>query len=238
MYYNPNRKTMSDWMNDPTRPKTLTKMNTECLIRAKEVLSELNRNSIITYFLLNTCDMEEARTMFISGERQQKLLYALIKDLKKCGVEPEWRKVIMRDLESIHRRCVYVIEVCKENLLLTKYQPYFDANGFRTIDKVADSMLTKEADLYEEEEKAKAEISAWMERHEAEVEAYEKEIEPKRQMLEARRQRIKEQEKAEKKAIRDAKKAENAEIREMRENYRKHKARQKKIERSFARYYT
>lgn len=228
-------RTVNDWLNDARREKGLTQKNMDYLIEMKGLNQELKRIKMITYFLLTKCDVYGVRAIFTSANKQGDFIYKVIADLKKYGVSKEDEAAFDREIKRIRNRVEYVYPIIKENVRLTKYYPYFVERGF---DRLLDYSLYRSAiDLDKEQERLFEDVQSWCSSHVEEVAAYEDSIRPEIEMLAERKRQILEKEKAEKKAIRDAKKAEDAEIKWMRDNKKAEQAREKRIERSFERYY-
>lgn len=213
-------KNMKSWMSDATRRKGATGHNLEILREANEARDKLKNITVVTYFLLKEYKMDALQSMFASAQKQRDLCSAVILDLKKFKLDDEWYPVIKRDLSSIERRYLWVLEMVKENVRLTKLQPFFDAYGFDSL------FAIRQGDKKETEEAVadlKKKISTWNKKHEAEVSAYEKAIKDEVEKIEARRQKIKDDERKEREARRMRRKQVNDELKEMRKNEIEHR---------------
>lgn len=233
MYYY-GRKTVNDWMNNWQRPKQPNRKNLYWLREVNQCDREISRNLIVLYFIITQLGVD-LHGLMASEKRQRTLLHALRAELKKYGVEEKWEKIFSYDISSIHRRREYVFLIIKENLRLTKHYPYFDKIGF---DRLMDFTVDYGKNAEEKTNTLKADIEQWEAEHADEIAEYVKSIAEEKANLEKHREQIASTTKAEKEARRMARRMENAEVKEIRENERKYRSRQKKIDRSFERYWT
>ena len=233
-YFGREYRDLNDWLNDPRRSATLTRKNMEYLGEFKDLEAELKRISMLTYFLMAKCGIYGVRAMHESAKKQCGFIRKVIVDLKKYGVAKEDEKAFDRDIKKIRNRVEYVYPIIKENVRLTEYYPYFSERGF---DRLLDYTLLRGVIDEKEQERLYEDVQDWNERHLEKVREYAEQIRPEVEKIAERKRQIHEKEMLERKTLRDARKAADAEVKEIRENERKRRQRQAKIERSFERYY-
>jgi len=236
MYYRGKR--INDWLADNTRPTSLTKLNMKYLGEMKECSAKLGRISCIAYLLtyMARSDVisDNLGTMLHSSMRQRNLCKAVCIDLKKYGVRPEDAQLFERTINAIDTRCNHVFRIIKENVRLTEYHPYFEAVGY---DRLMDYAMSRIIDDGEMASALQLEMASWNSRHKEEIERYKASIADEVAKYEQQKQARAAAVKEEKRIRREAKRAEDAEVREIRENEKKYRERQRKIEKSFDRYY-
>lgn len=222
------------WLGDPLRPTTLTKKNATYIVELKQLRDEFAQIAIITYFLLKYTNNTGVRAMCRSARKQRLFVEQAITDLKKYGVTKEYERVFERNIDSLKRRVEYVYPIIKENVRLTEYYPYFEARGF---DRLTDYSMLYNLSQENELQKLLDDMTQWMDRHTEQISVYADTIKPEVEKIQARKKAIYEADKMEKRLRKEKRKAENAEVAEIRKNERLHQSRNKKIDRSFARYY-
>ena len=235
MYYDASAMRLQDWLNDKSRPRDLYKRNLEFLREAKDIKFLLGRNKLILWFVMVKLGIEDVRAMFVSCSKQRELIWLVIKDLKEHGVISKYEKMFKRELASIRRRCEYVYKITLENIRMTEYYPYFKTVGLDYLNNYVQD-FTKD-NTEEAEEKLLADITKWNSEHTDEIAAYMESIKEEKEAMERHREKIKADKKREKE---EAKRA-RAEIREFEKESakirKKRELEEKKIERSFERYY-
>lgn len=227
------RKEINAWLDDEDRPLGTNTQNLIRLRAIKQLSKLLGRNSAVAYFLICEYGMKELHTLLVSCTKQRRLCEAVIVDLKKYIVEPEWRPAFDLFEDNIEKRANHCFRIIQEVIRLTELHPYFSEVGYedlldftkRTIgDNSRDQMLKEAIAKYAEENPEK--IAAYMRSIEHEIRARDERI--------ARRRQEAEDEKAAKKRAKEMAKEEAEEIRKNEEAHRK---RARQIERSFERYY-
>lgn len=236
--YDYGAKGVEAWLNDRTRPKSLTRLNMKYLGELKQCSMELGRCSQIAYFLAKRTDLKAMKdnvvTMLNSTVKQNTFVKRVMVDLRKYGVRPEDTPLFEKQVNALYVRCDWVFKILRENVRLTEYHPYFTAVGYERL--ISYARATRYGDATEEDALAK-EIEEWNMRHREEVEGYKASIADEVARYEARRREQAEAAEEEKRIRRELRKAESAEVKEIQENAKKHRAREKKIDRSFERYY-
>lgn len=227
-------KRANDWLNLTTRETGATKANIYLLREYKEMDREFTRILVIAYFLMVDKGMDELHSLFSSAKKQRGFIRAVIIDLKKYKVDSQWEVVLDRDLEKLFQRVNYIYKIIRENVRLTDAYPYFKAVGFS---RLIDFSITVLDDPHEENEKLLEEIGEWNRTHREEVDEYMESIADELARVQARKDRIAQAKADEKMAKKMARRVANDEVKEIRKNEKAYKDRQKKIEKSFAKYY-
>lgn len=235
MYYDASATRLQDWLNDKSRPRDLYKRNLEFLREAKDIRYLIGRNKLILWFVMVKLGIEDVRAMFNSCTKQQALVVLVKEELKKRGVTAKYEKMFRRELASIRRRTEYVYKITLENLRMSEYYPYFESVGLDYLNNYVQDFTkdnTKEA-----EEKLLADITKWNSEHTEEIATYMASIKEEKEAMERHREQIKADKKREKEEARRAR----AEIRAFeKESARIRKQREyedRKLERSFEKYY-
>lgn len=233
-YINFNRKGFSAWLGDKNKPKgNFTRANIQALREIKGLNVDFAINNAVLYFTLTELGVEGVRQMLRSGTKQRNFLHRVSMTLKDYGLTADYCKGAAADIRQWHERVDWVRAVIKENLRLTEYYPFFADVGFdRLYDFGCPSMEMD--DLLA---KIKTEFEEWRIPNEAVIETHLRTVAGEKQRIEERRQRMIEEAKLEKELARQKKREENAEIKEIKKNEKAYKAKQRRIEREFSRYY-
>lgn len=238
-------KRMNDWIDDPDRPEGMNQAAGFFYRELKDVDKHLARNNTILWFLLTEYGMTDMRQMMISTSRMRGLVYKLMIQLKGYrdddgkeylghAVTQEYVPAFKRDIANMRNRVEHVFFIIKKDLEETELYPYFREVGF---DRLIDFGVKYPKDNKEQVGQLKSEVEEWNAEHRDEVDAHMSEMAERIQNRDKHREQVAEDKKAEKLAKRLAKKAQTAEVREIRENNRKHEIRERKMRREFERYY-
>ena len=232
------RKTIELWLNDPKRVNGISVDNLRFMERLSKCRKELARIAAINYFLLkNFSDDKEAesnyRTMMYSAKNQRAFIGRVIIDLQKykvCSPDYDYKNAFEKDIKSIENRCDYVLIICKENLRLSPYYPYFKAHSFNLLYE-----FTNES--YESNDEYRQtlirDIEEWNAQHKSVVDSWMKKVEKEKAMSNAYHEAVREKAKAEKEAQRAEEKAKREMEKEILKNKHAEEVRKRKIERSF-----
>ena len=229
-YYNYGRKSAKDWLNDKKRVKGCSVLNKPYLQAYNQCKQEMGRCAILTYLLTARLGVKDCRQMLMSAKRQNRLIGAIRHDLKIYYLDEEWARVLKNDANAIHRRAQYVFEICKDNLRLTEYYPYFEHVGFDKLSDFTFAYRTLSDD--EQEEMAKtllAEIDEYKSTHANEIITHIEAVQSEIDARDAHREKIRAKDKAEKDAIKAERKRQKAEEKEIAERQRQDEIRKKKI---------
>lgn len=232
MYYY--RKRINDWLNDTKRDMGCSRKQVEYFRELKQCDSEFARIGVITYFLTTRLEIEYARTMMMSAIKQRKFIYRILVDLKKYRVDPEYDRAFELDIKGLQRRCEYVFKICKEDLRLTEYYPYFETVGFeRLLDVKLEYNENKESEL----DVILPDLNEWEADHQAEIAAHMETVREEIEIRDRHKAKVAAKEKAEKEAAKAKKKAERDEIKEIKKNAEAYRKQQRKLDKEFERYY-
>lgn len=221
---------LNEWLSDNSRTKGCTSLNVHYLRAFKQVDKELGRTAVVNYFLLTKLGVEDVRTMLRSSMKQRKFLRAVIIDIKQYRIEADMQKMFDKELRSLQRRVDHVFRIVIENLKLTEYYPFFRDVGF---EQLVDFSTEYHGGGATDIDFLIPQIEEYNATHQQEIAEHLESIKVEKEARDAHRQRIKEQDKLEKELRKKARKAANAEVKEIKDNEKKHKSRQKRIDRSF-----
>lgn len=229
-YYNYGQKSAKDWLNDKRRVKGCSALNKPYLQAYNQCKQEMGRCAILTYLLVAKLGVKDCRQMLMSAKRQNGLIGAIRHDLKIYYLDEEWARVLKNNANAIHRRAQYVFEICKDNLRLTEYYPYFEHVGF---DKLSDfTFAYRTLNDEEQQEMTKTlltEIDEYNTLHAGEITAYMEAVQPEIESRDAHRAKIRAKDKAEKDAIKAEEKRQKEEKKEIAKQQKQDEVRKKKI---------
>lgn len=233
---------VTDWLNDADRPEGLNKVGADFFREIKDIKQRYKRNNIILYFLIVNYGMgEDLRSMLHSSKDQGNLMYKVMMELKGDEEHPghavtrKWEGVFRRDIAKFDRRADHIFRIIGENLKLTELYPYFQTVGF---DRLVDFGVRYAGGDEGQADQLQREITEWNAEHREEIKAHMEEVAPLIAARDAHRQKVIEDGKAEKKARRLARQMATAEVREIRENEKKHRKEENRANRMFARYWS
>ena len=222
-------KKVNDWINWPDRVKGCSKKQIDIIRDYKRLLSELARTSTLTYFLLNNLDIKNCRTMMTSSNNQRDFVFAAYINLKEYRLDPEFYSMFRRNAESLQRRVDHIFRICKENLRLTEYYPYFEENGF-------DMLLDFRTEFFNDGrtplDGILPDIEKWNSEHQDLIKAHMEKIQPEIDAMNAHKQMLHDKAMAEKKAAAEERKKERELKKEIKAFHKKEDKRDKAIERS------
>lgn len=237
MYYNSNRLKINDWLNDPNVEKGCTKKNLDYIRQVNDLYDGLTLVTIISFFCIEKLKMnEELYAIFVSAKKQRDLLVAVRLNLKEHLVTPKYENAIKADLNLIERRIAYVKAMIKENLRMTEHWPFFEQGGWEKLDEISHIRGTKEF-ITETRDAFFQELIDYHDSHPDEIAVYMESIKEEKENMERHREKVKLDAKREKEEARAAKKAQKEFDKETQRILKEQKQRDKKIERSFERYY-
>lgn len=237
MYYNPDRLRINDWLNDPNVEKGCTKKNLDYIRQANDLYDGLTLVIIISFFCIEKLKMnKELSAIFVSAKKQRDLLIAVRLNLKERLVTPKYERAIRNDLNLIERRIAYAKAMIKENLRMTEHWPFFEQGGWEKLDEIshlrgANEFITETRDSFF------MELTDYHDSHPDEITAYMESIKEQKENMERHREKVKLDAKREKEEARMAKKAQKEFDKETQRILKEQKQRDKKIERSFEKYY-
>lgn len=234
MYDAYGRKRIVDWFNETERPEGMNRTGQAFFYEIKDVEKRFSRNNIILFFLLAKCGVEDMRTLMVSSSKQKKLIVKIKIQLKNYGVTQEWREVFRRDIDGFNKRADHVFRIIKENVRLTPLYPYFEAVGF---ERLVDYSVRYQGGENEQAEQLQKEIEEWNAEHPKEIASHMESVAEEIANRDAHRLRVKEMDRAEKEARRILKRKADAEVREIKRNNKAYASRQRRVEKSFERYY-
>lgn len=218
-------KTVNEWLGREDLPEGYTLANAIFRREFNRLRKALAQQTKFLYILGVDMEARYVAKMMWSAKRQAQFCKAVAAELNKKRVEQEHIAIFQKTVNRIERRLETIERITREDIHITKYEPFFKA-------EVYDKDIS---DIDFDELKDKAD--AWISSHKDEVEKHMKEIEPELERYEAFKDRKRNSIKAEKEAKRQKKKDENAYVKELRENAKKHRAEQKRLDKSFEVYY-
>ena len=218
-------KTVNQWMDADEIPGGYTLANAMLRREFNRLAAALRMQNGFLYFLGVEMEIRYVTKMMWSAKRQARFCETVSARLNQKRVEQEHIPIFRDCIKSIEKRLKTIERITKEDIHLTKYEPFFEAEMY--------GKDIKEIDF----ESIKAMADAWNEEHKDEVEKHMAEIQPELDRYEAFKDRKHKAIKAEKEGRKAKKKAENAYVRELRENEKKHKREQERIDKSFDYYY-
>lgn len=217
-------KSVNEWLNRDDLPEGYTIANAMFKREFNRLNKALAQQSKLLYILGVDMEARYVTKMMWSAKRQSDFCKAVAATLNEKRVEKEHVKVFQKSVDRIKQRLETIERITREDIHLTKYEPFFKAEVYDNISDIDFEELKERAD-------------AWISSHKDEVEKHMKEIEPELERYAAFKDRKRNAIKAEKEAKRQKKKDETAYVRELRENAKRHKAKQKRIDKSFEVYY-
>lgn len=215
-----NIKTVNEWLDKDYLPKGYTVANAKFKRDYNRIAKSLKIQSAYLYFIGVVMEVYSLTKMMYSAKRQAGFCEMVAHTLDEKRVEPEHAKVFQEDVDILEKRLETITRITKENIHLSEYEPFF------------------EAEIYGHEfdfdfDKLKERAKNWNESHKDEVEKHMMEIHPELkkygQFKEKRAKAIK----AEKEAEKQKKREEKIYVEEILKNEQRHKARQKRIDKSF-----
>ena len=216
-------KTVNEWLKRNDLEDGYTIANAHYRREYNRFSKELRKAALYLYVLGVEMKIYYCTKMMYSAKRQSRFCNAVAAELRHKKVDKEHYKAFDRDVKSIERRLETINRIIKEDIHLTEYEPFFEAEvvdydftDFKDIPKIAKD---------------------WNERHKDLVEKHLNEIKPELERHEKYIQQVAEKRKAEKEYIKQKKKAEDEYVKEIKNNAARNKAEYKKLERSFQRYY-
>lgn len=219
---------LQDWTRDNTRERGATKKNLKYIREIRELHEELAINAMLLYFSLATLEVQESRRLLKGVSGQKALLRMVEAELKEYRLENKWISMFDREIENIRKRVEFVRKICKENIRLSKYHPFFEEFGYDTL-----LMFTRDERLYEEQTVLAESIQKWEVDNQEKIDAHLKSIEKELEIRDSNRRLVRAALDREKAEVKAAKKAEDDEIKEMNKNAKEYAKRQRKIEKSF-----
>lgn len=220
-----NVKTINEWLDRDDLPEGYTIMNAKFRRDFNRLAKALSCQAKYLYILGVDMEARYVTKMMWSAKRQSSFCRSVAASLREKRVEREHIAIFQKTVNRIERRLETIERITREDIHLTKYEPFFMAEIY--------GKELKDIDFDDLKETA----DAWISSHKDEVEKHMKEIEPELERYEAFKARKRNSIKAEKDAKRQKKKDETAYIKELRENAKKHKAEQKRLDKSFEVYY-
>ena len=226
-------KYLTDWFNDKKVPKgKMSKYNLIYLREYKDILAEYKKYSTMLFFILVVMKIDMVRQMFNSCNNTKKYIYKVICELKEKMVTNDYVPHFNVNIERLRKRLETMDKIIKEDLYLTEWYPYFMEKGFDVL-----SDFENNGNTVEQLQPILDDFEQWKIDNKDKLDAHIVEMEKQKQIYLEHRRKVEEQTKAEKQAEKYKKKLENNEIKEIRENNKKHKSEYRKLERSFERYY-
>lgn len=210
-----------------------TKDNIALLGNVNEIISMNARNCAMLYFCLNTLKIDDVRTMYLSTMKQREFLKVAKGFLKRYKVEDKWVSTCKADVTKLYNRQSHIWLITRENIRLTEYYPYFQEVGF---EKLLDFNLAT-YDVSDQLQYILEDFKNWKADNQDKVDKHMAEVETEIKARDDFRKRKEADKKAEKEAKKLAKKKADDEVKEIRENNRKFLERERRLEKSFARYY-
>lgn len=232
-------KNIKTWLNDQNRIRGISVENLKYIERLAICRKELARLACVTYFLLTKCaedEVEESnyRTMMYSLSNQKNFVICVLKELPQYKVQTpdmDYRKIFNRDISKIEKRCDHVRAICKENIRLSSFYPYFEQHGFLDVFNEVDTTNLESTNMIFN--RLFDDIQKWNNKHKKEVALWNEKIEEEKRISDAyhktQQEKSMEEKAARKKAIQEQKEYEN----EILENERAERKREKQIERSY-----
>lgn len=218
-------KTVNEWLNRDDLPEGYTLANAIFRREFNRLRKALAQQTKFLYILGVDMEARYVAKMMWSAKRQAQFCKAVAAELNKKRVEQEHIAIFQKTVNRIERRLKTIERITREDIHLTKYEPFFMAEIY--------GKDMKEIDFEDLKEMA----DAWNEAYKDVVQKHMDDIQPELERYEAFKDRKRKSIKAEKDAKRQKKKDETAYIKELRENAKKHKAEQRRLDKSFEVYY-
>ena len=218
-------KTVNEWLNRDDLPEGYTLANAIFRREFNRLRKALAQQTKFLYILGVDMEARYVAKMMWSAKRQAQFCKAVAAELNKKRVEQEHIAIFQKTVNRIERRLETIERITREDIHLTKYEPFFMAEIYGKDMKEIDFEDLKEM------------TDAWNEAHKDVVQKHMDDIQPELERYEAFKARKRNSIKAEKDAKQQKKKDETAYIKELRENAKKHKAEQRRLDKSFEVYY-
>lgn len=217
-----NIKSVNEWLDREDLPSGYTMANAKFRHDFNRLAHKLKVQNAYLYFIGVVMEVRYVTKMMWSAKKQSRFCETVAANLKEKRVETEHIKVFDDTVKTIEKRLETIERITREDIHLSKYEPFFKA-------EIYDKDLQ---DIDFEELKPMAD--KWCEEHQKEVDAHLKAIQPEIDRYEKFKTRKHEAREAEKKEKREKKKAETAYLREIRENRKKNRKAQERMDRSFS----
>lgn len=210
-----------------------TKANAECVGNINEILAMNARNCAMLYFCIKTLKIDGLNAMYASTMKQKSFYVTAKGFLKHYKLEDKWISNAKSDIAKMYNRQNHIWLITRENIRLTEYYPFFMEIGF---EKLLDFDLAT-MDVLDQLKYIADEFETWKSNNKDKIDSHMESVAVEKKALEDIRKKRDEDKKREKEERRLAKKAADDEVKEIRENNKKHMARYKKLEKSFERHY-
>ena len=218
-------RTVNEWL-DMEKVDGYTIANAKFLREYNYLYRQLRKQALILYCIGVEMQNYYLSKLMYSAKNQARFCSAVCVQMKTKKVESEYATMFEKNVSSTKRRLETIERITKEDIHLTEYEPFFEAVIYDCDDP-------KDIDYREIAEMAKK----WNEEHADLVRQHLDAIQPEVERHNSHIQRIKEERKKEKEQKKQAKKAEDEYVKEIKRNAQKDKTRQRRIERSFEKYY-
>lgn len=218
-------KTVNEWLTRTDIEKWFTIANAKFRHDYRRLRVELRKQSAYLYFIGVQMGNHSVTKMMYSTSKQAKFCSSVIYELGQKKVDEENYNVFFKDVKNIENRLKTIERITKENIHLTEYEPFFEAEIYGLDDINLDF------------EQIPAMAKEWNENHKDEVQKHMEAVAPEIKRHDDFLKKKQDEIKAEKEAKKKAKKEEDDYIREMKKNREKHKKEYNRIERSFEKYY-
>ena len=226
--------TLKEWMNDNKRTEGYTFLNARYTKAFKRCDKELGKAGMLNYFMVAYLGINDCRAMMLSAKKQRGLIGAALTQMNQYRIEPETERIFKNNVTYFEKRIDHIMRITMENLRLTEYYPFFVSIGLQTIEAIPTGF---DFDNGEFMEMIVEEAKAYNLEYPDEISEHMKSVQHEIEVRDAHRQRVKESIKAEKEAKRMATKARKQEVDEIEQNRKRHRARERRIERSFEHLY-
>lgn len=218
-------KTVNGWLYRQDLEKGFTFANAKFKHDYSMLRRELRKQAALLYFLNVGCGIRYVSKMMYSAKNQAHFCGSVVLALNEKKVQKEHIKVFQKNVKSIKRRLETISRITREDIHLTEYEPFFEAEIY---DKDIDELVFE--DIPEMAKKWNAEHKDIVEAH---LKAIQPEVERHEKFVEQKKAKIKAEKEAEKKAKKEQREYED----EIIKNRKKNRAEYNKLERSFQRYY-
>lgn len=120
-------KNIHDILDKYVGPSTniMSKAQVDVYREYKDLCRTYQVYSGVLFSLLKSTKLNGLRTMFLSCEKQKKLLQAMVITLKNYTLEKYEIEICMKNIKSFSTRLTRIKLVTKENLLMTEFYPYY-----------------------------------------------------------------------------------------------------------------
>lgn len=224
---------VQQWLDDNRRIKGCTKRNVHWLREYNELGKDFAQTNAMLFFMVNNMGLKQLHSMLISAGKQRRFINAVRLELKEYKVTQEHDACFQNTLKSMRRRLQTIDLLIKENLYLTEWFPYFEEYGWENLKDFENN-----GEHCEQLEYLLSDFDRWKKENSEKLQEHIEKMCKRKLVHEQHLQNIKDIKKQESKERREAKKIEDAEVKEIQKNNRKHIVRDKKMRRSFEKYYT